>query len=168
MKKTILSFAILAIILTSCKNNREKLIVKKWKTVDVDYLSMNKAHEQYRAVMDTMTEKNEMLLDFKTIDSSKKFLQFLIESDLEQKKESIATTFLELKSNNKAYFTSIDGVDSSAWHIEDDELVLEDGDVTDITNTTRMHIVKLTQDDFELRSIMGSDTSYIKMKPYKE
>ncbi len=168
MKKSILAIALLTLTWTSCQNEKEKLIVKKWKTVDVDYLSMTKAHEQYRAVMDTMTDKNEMLLDFKTIDSSKKFLQYLIESDLERKKESIATTFLELKSDKKAYFTSIDGVDSSAWSIDGDELVLEDGDLTDITNTTRMYIVKLTESEFELRSIMGNDTSFIKMKPYTE
>ncbi len=168
MKKSILAIALLTLTLTSCQNEKEKLIVKKWKTIDVDYLSMTKAHEQYRAVMDTMTNKNEMLLDFKTIDSSKKFLQHLIESDLERKKESIATTFLELKSDKKAYFTSINGVDSSAWSIDGDVLVLEDGDLTDITNTTRMYIVKLTKSEFELRSIMGNDTSFIKMKPYTE
>lgn len=163
--------AILAVLSVSlvcffgaCNGDKASMISKKWKTTDIENTSIKKEMAYYKALMDTMTEKNEMVEFFGSVDSFKKVIVEDLAKQEEMQKTSLENSFMEFKKNKKVYFTSVDGVDSANWYIEEDDIVVDDEEFTGVSTVTRLSIVELDKNNLTVRMINQYDTSTIRMK----
>ncbi len=166
----ILRYLLLAIVclMAACNPSKEAKITKKWKATNFENLTLAKEKEYYDTLMDTITINNERLEFFNgSIDSFKRFTKLAFQEQEELQKTEIENSFMEFNDLGVAYFTSINGIDSAKWTIEEDEIVLDAEDFTGIPSITRFGIIELTDDNLKLRKVDFSDTTIITLKSKK-
>ncbi len=149
----------------ACQDNQEQAIIKKWKSTKIENSTYKKEVAYYKNLLDTITEQNDMIEYFGSVDSFKRFVEADLAQQEELQKTNLENTFMEFRADKMVYFTSVDGVDSARWHIEDKEIVMEVEEFTGNPEITRFSILKLDNNNLHLQMINQYDTSTILLKP---
>lgn len=160
-------FIAFVLLFAACTGDQESLLTKKWKTTSLESSLEKLQKAQYQQLLDTMTDQNEMMEYFGTVDSFKKVIQADIKDQEEFRKVNMENSFMDFKENHIAYFISVDGIDSAKWSLEENELILDSEEFTGVSELTRFTINKLTKDDLQLQMINENDTSIISLKTAK-
>lgn len=168
MNKTLIALGCFLLLITACKPDTEKLLCKKWKTIDVDNSTSRKQEIYYKEFLDTVTVKNELMQFFPSLDSLKIGIRAEREELRNAQKENIENSFLEFKKNNVVYFTSIEGEVPSKWKLEGKEIVVEDDGMERPNQITRLKIMEIGSENLVLRMVDANDTSVIKLKAVKK
>lgn len=157
-------FVLTACFFAACKGDKASMIAQKWKTTNIENTSVKKEKEYYKKLLDTMTTQNEMVEFFGSIDSFKKVIIADLAQQEEIQKTNLENSFMEFKKNKMVYFTSVDGIDSAKWTLDDDDIVVDDEDFTGVSTVTRLSIVELDKNTLKVKMINQYDTSIISMK----
>ncbi len=160
------SFSCLMLLfLAACGTGENAQITKKWKTIDIKNSSLDREFAYYQTLMDTITENNERLEFFdNSVDSFKRFTTETFKEQRELMKREVENSFMEFNPNGNAYFTSINGVDSAKWKIEENEIVLDTEEFTGVPGVIRLAILELSNDNLKLKKVDQYDTSIITLK----
>ena len=157
----ILVFTAFVVLFAACQPSQEDLLCKKWKTTNIYNTLLDKNIAQYKQLLDTVTEKYELVQYTGDLETFKKIIQADID-DMSEKQNSKNlnedNSFLELSQNKRIYFKSVNGVDSANWYLEDNEIVADDEAFTGVSNLTRFTILRLDKENLKLRQIYQSDT----------
>lgn len=148
----------------ACSGDKKSQVTGKWKTTGIENSSINKEMDYFKSLMDTMTEKNEMVEFFGSVDSFKKVIVADLAQQEEMQKLSLENSFMEFKKNKMVYFTSVDGVDSAHWRLEENDIVVDDEEFTGVSTVTRLSILELDKKTLKVKMINQYDTSIISMK----
>ena len=112
------SFFIAIVFLTACKDSKTDLLCKKWKTVALKNTKMEEEMKFMEQYVDTIGQNDPELRLAVNLDSTKMLIKEEMQRSLLEQKQAIENTLMEFKANGIAYTTSIVGVDSSIYSIE--------------------------------------------------
>ncbi|HMN32314.1 MAG: hypothetical protein IT215_03290 [Chitinophagaceae bacterium] len=160
--KTLIS----CLFIQACSTNNVQLLQKKWKSVELRNPQMDEELRLMKIYIDTVSRQAPMMQ--KTdIDSLKKALQFELDEMLKQQHTILENTLMEFQSNGVVYITSIDGVDSALYRIEEGDIVVDEVGLKGYGEMMKFKILSLTQDSLSLKTIIYGDTSYVNLIPIK-
>lgn len=156
------------LMLAACQPNQKAELAKKWKTIDIKNTSLDREFAYYEKLMDTITVQNERLEFFdNSIDSFKRFTNETFKEQRQMMKTEVENSFMEFTKDGMAYFTSINGIDSAKWKMEEKEIVLDTEDFTGVPGIIRLAILELTNENLKLKKVDQYDTSIITLKARK-
>lgn len=159
-------FATLLLVgLQGCKENRKALLCKKWKTIHLQNTKMDMEVASMRTYIDTLGKNDPELGKAINLDSVKSILTADLERSLGEQQTALANTLMEFKPNGVAYTTSIDGMDSTFYELEDQYIKLDESKLKGLGETMTFEIIKLEKDTLRIKLIDFGDTSIVSMIP---
>lgn len=172
MRKYFINIAINSVLFSvffvSCKNNQQELLSKKWKSVHLENNKMNEEINSMKIYIDTLGENDPDLRKQINVDSLKSILNIQLENAVREQQMSLDNTMMDFKENGVVYTTSIQGVDSAMYHIdEDNHIVIEEQKLKGYGETMKFEILTLNSDTLLIKMIDYGDTSIVTMIPIK-
>lgn len=171
MKPTFINtaFAVITLIFLqlSCKNEKSGLLYQKWKTVSLKNSTMDKEISEMKAYIDTIGDQDPEVRAAVDLDSAKMLLQANLDKLLNEQKLAQENTLMEFKPNGVSYTTSIEGVDSAMFTVEDNLIKIDEAKLKGYGETMTFEILKLSKDTLQLRIVDYGDTSVVTMVPVK-
>lgn len=170
MKSPIIHISIVISILFfvfSCKNDHKTNLCKKWKTVSLKNMAMERQLDYTKEYIDTLGKNDPEFRKLVNLDSVKLLLNNQMKLDLEDQKLQVENLVMEFTKNGIAYNTSIEGVDSAYYSIEGDDIKIDEPKLKGYGETMTFTIMKLSPDSLQLRLVDYGDTSFISMVPVK-
>lgn len=162
-------FIFCSILLASCKTDNQSLLRRKWKSVELKNPQMDNEIASMKVYIDTIGDNDAALRKQINIDSLKALLQTELNNAIREQQISLENTLMDFKSNGVVYTTSIQGVDSAMYSIDDENnIVIEEAKLKGYGETMKFQILKLNADSLKLKMIDYGDTSYVTMVPVKD
>lgn len=149
----------------ACKSSQKDLLCKKWKTVALKNSKMEQEVLFMQQYIDTLGQNDPELKTLINIDSTKMMLKAEMEKSTKEQQLALENTLMEFKSNGVAYTTSIDGVDSAMFTIEENFIKIDEAKLKGVGETMTFEILNLTKDSLKLQMIDYGDTSVVLMIP---
>lgn len=170
MKKTIVIFAALSLMIASCKPKQERLIVNTWQAVNLENPQMDQMIKEQRQFIDTFgnnsDEVNQMLYGVTNIDSYKQELTIQLAEFKKMQDESVKNTWFNFKKDGVAIMNFSGQLDSTNWYFEGDSvLILDEMKLKGAGNKIRMEIVSLNDKEMKLRFSEDGLTSIVTFRP---
>jgi hypothetical protein len=150
----------------SCSSNQNQLLQKKWKTVSLQNSTMTREIREMQALIDTIGDNDPELRASINIDSTKFLLQQELEMALQEQKLAEENTLMEFKPNGVVYTTSIDGIDSAMYSVEEGSMIkIDEAKLKGFGESMTFEMLTLTKDSLRIRLIDYGDTSIVTMIP---
>jgi hypothetical protein len=154
-------------LFNACKQGKEQAICQKWKTVSLKNSTMEREIEATRAYIDTLGDNDPEIRMTINIDSAKLILGAQLAQSIKEQKLAEENTLMEFLSNGVVYTTSIDGIDSAMYSIEDNFVKIDEAKLKGYGESMTFEILTLNNDTLKLRLIDYGDTSVVTMIPIK-
>lgn len=164
---TLLGVITLIFLQLSCKNEKSGLLYQKWKTVSLQNTTMDKEIREMKAYIDTIGDHDPEVRAAMDLDSAKMILQANLDKSMNEQKLAQDNTLMEFKSNGVSYTTSIEGVDSAMFTVEDNFIKIDEAKLKGYGETMTFEILKLNKDTLQLRMVDYGDTSVVTMIPVR-
>ena len=164
----ILAFFVLIFIQIGCKSDKSKFLYQKWKTASLKNSTMEKEIKEMQAYIDTLGKNDAEVRNAVNVDSAKMILQAQLDQSIEEQRLASENTLMEFLSNGVVVTTSIDGVDSAMFSLEENLIKIDEAKLKGHGETMTFEIISLNQDNLSLRLVDYGDTSVIDMKPVKQ
>lgn len=146
--------------LFSCgSNSPEKLLVGRWKTIALDNAGFERQASETQRFIDTLGEADPTLKYSLDLDSLKAALRDDFEQALQAQATALENTLMEFRANGVAYTTSIDGVDSALYRVEEGQIRIDEAGLKGHGESMTFTILKLEQDTLKVRLVDYGDTS---------
>ena len=120
-----------------------------------------------KLMIDTLGEKDPELRKTINIDSAKLILQAELNKSIQEQKLAEENTLMEFVSNGVVYTTSIEGIDSAMYSIEDNFIKIDEAKLKGHGESMTFEILKLSKDSLLLKLVDYGDTSIISMTPVR-
>jgi hypothetical protein len=163
----ILPIACLALLLFSCTSSNKKLLCQKWQTHTLQNAKMEEEIKAMQTLIDTLGQNDPALHIEIDVDSAKRILQSEFNTSLEEARLAKENTFMEFKSNGVVVTTSIDGVDSALYKVEDKWIKVDEASLKGHGESMTFEILSLSKDTLKMKIIDYGDTSFVVMIPAK-
>lgn len=158
-------FVCILIGFTACNNDKKDLLCKKWKTIGLKNAKMDAEIASMRTYIDTLGKQDPELAKAMDLDSVKALLTADLEKSLRDQQTALANTLMEFKTNGVSYTTSIDGVDSAYYELEDSFIKFDEAKLKGHGETMTFEILKLEKDSLIVKLVDYGDTSVAIMVP---
>lgn len=159
------SFFIAMVYLTACKDSKTDLLCKKWKTVALQNTKMEQEMKFMEQYVDTIGQNDPELRSSVNLDSAKMLIKEEMQRSVLEQKQAIENTLMEFKTNGIAYTTSIDGVDSAMFSIENNFIKIDEAKLKGVGETMTFEILSLSKDTLKMQLVDYGDTSVVVMIP---
>jgi hypothetical protein len=153
--------------LFSCKTNENKHLYQKWKSVSLQNNKMDDEIKKMQDYIDTVGNLDKEIGKATDIHLLKAELKADMEKGIAEQKQALENTLMEFTQNNMMISTSIDGVDSVMFEIEENTIKLDDAKLKGYGESMTFTILKLSKDSLRLQLVDYGDTSIINMIPTK-
>lgn len=155
-------FAMLSLF--SCgSNSPEKLLIGRWKTVALENAGFERQAADTRQYIDTLGNADPTLRNSLDLDSLKAALRADFEQALQAQATALENTLMEFRANGVAYTTSIDGVDSALYKVEEGQIRIDEAGLKGHGESMTFTILTLEQDTLKVRLVDYGDTSVATM-----
>lgn len=141
------------------------MLCKKWKTVALQNYALERELAFMSQYIDTLGNQDPALQKEINIDSTKKMLAKTLQQSKVEQQQALDNTLMEFLPNGIAYTTSIDGLDSAMYAIEDNFIKIDEAKLKGVGETMTFEILRLTTDSLRLRIIDYGDTSIVTLIP---
>lgn len=141
------------------------MLCKKWKTVSFTNAKMDQEMKFMQEYIDTLGQNDPELKASINLDSTKMALQTVMEASLKEQKQALENTLMEFKTNGVTYTTSIDGVDSAMFTLEDNLIKIDEAKLTGVGESMTFEILSLSKDTLKMQLVDYGDTSVVVMIP---
>ena len=159
------SFFITLVFLVACKDANKDLLCKKWKTIALHNTKMDEEIKFMEQYVDTIGQNDPELRMAVNLDSAKLILKDEMQRSLFEQKQAIENTLMEFKSNGVAYTTSIDGIDSAMYTLENNFIKIDEAKLKGVGETMTFEILSLSKDTLKMQLVDYGDTSVVVMVP---
>ena len=159
------SFFIAVVFLFRCKDANQDLLCKKWKTIALQNSKMEQEIKFMEQYVDTIGQNDPELRMAINLDSAKMQMKEEMQQSLFEQKQAIENTLMEFKSNGIAYTTSIDGIDSAMYTIENNFIKIDEAKLKGVGETMTFEILSLSKDTLKMQLVDYGDTSVVVMIP---
>jgi hypothetical protein len=159
------SFFIAVVFLFGCIDANQDLLCKKWKTIALQNSKMEQEIKFMEQYVDTIGQNDPELRMAINLDSAKMQMKEEMQRSLFEQKQAIENTLMEFKSNGIAYTTSIDGIDSAMYTIENNFIKIDEAKLKGVGETMTFEILSLSKDTLKMQLVDYGDTSVVVMIP---
>lgn len=153
--------------LIGCKSSQKEVLCKKWKTISIQNATMDQEVASMQQYIDTLGAQDAELRSTINLDSVKMLLRSDLERSLKEQQTALENTLMEFMPNGVAYMTSIDGLDSAMYTLEDKYIKFDEAKLKGHGETMTFEILKLNPDTLKVKLIDYGDTSIATMIPVK-
>lgn len=141
----------------------EKLLIGRWKTIDLNNAGFERQAAETRQYIDTLGNADPELRNSLDLDSLKAALRADFEQALQAQASALENTLMEFRANGVAYTTSIEGVDSALYRIEEGQIRIDEAGLKGHGESMTFTILRLEQDTLKVRLVDYGDTSVATM-----
>lgn len=172
MKKTMLGFAVVLLVMGSCNTNDKKtMITGKWQAVSLDNPHLAKLMDEQKQFLDTFgknntTEQNIEIYGFSNIDSAREANMVEMEEYMAMQDDAVKNTWFEFRKDGIVLMNFSGQVDSTKWHIDDKgALILDETNTGSTSGEIKMEILSLTDSMLQLQLNDQGMSSTVIFKP---
>lgn len=151
-----------------CGGNKHKNLEAKWKSAFLQNTKMDADISAMRAYIDTVGNQDVALRKQLNVDSLKNMLRAELENAMTEQRISLENTTMEFLPNGMVYTTSVSGVDSAMYEVEENMIVIDESKLKGYGETLKLEILKLTKDTLQVKMVDYGDTSMVVMVPVKD
>lgn len=137
---------------------------QKWKTISFRNSKMEAEIQNMKNYIDTVGNQDPEMRKATDIENLKKTLREELEIGIAEQKTNNDNMFIEFRPNQLMITTSIDGVDSAMFTMEDNFIKVDDATLKGYGESMTFEILQLTKDQLRLRLIDYGDTTIAEMK----
>lgn len=172
--KIILIAFCFVMLLLSCKEKKEALLIGQWQEVDLYKPSLDEFIRHQQNFVDSFgknktPEENLLIYGYQNVDSTRAVLQSHIDSMYFLKNEAVNNTQYHFRPDKIVVVSYAGQPDSANWLIdENNKLIMDDTKLKGGGQKTVMDILLLTHDSLKLRYIEEEDTSIASYIPIRK
>jgi hypothetical protein len=139
-------------------------LYQKWKTISFRNSKMEAEIQNMKNYIDTVGNQDPEMRKATDIENLKKTLREELEIGIAEQKTNNDNMFIEFRPNQLMIATSIDGVDSAMFTMEDNFIKVDDAALKGYGESMTFEILQLTKDQLRLRLVDYGDTTIAEMK----
>ena len=172
--KKVLPFLLSTVVLFSCKEKKEDMIMKNWQAVSLENLQMDSVLKQQQIFIDTVgshTDPSENVSRYgvSDLDSLRQELKMQLDGYKEMQKKAIEATQFNFKKDSLALINFGGGsIDTCKWYFDKDGSLILIEKRADAGDKIKMEVMQLNNDGMKLKIKASATESTVTFKPAKK
>ncbi len=172
MKKILLGYISVLVVLSSCSTQDKKSVIAgKWQAISLDNPHLEKLMSDQKQFLDTFgknntPEQNVEIYGFSNIDSAREANMKEMEEYMALQEEAVKNTVFDFRKDGVVVMNFSGEVDSTKWHIDKNgALILDETTTGSTSGEIKMEILSLTDSMLKLQLNDQGMSSTVIFKP---